>query len=372
MPLAPSIKFRTDFRGTPPRPFRRGKKGTFCIRVRVAGKDVWRSLRTTDQKTAEYYAIEIWRSNQASTAKSIIPIPPVSMLAVLNRYERSPRFDVLADSTKEGRVNAFTAFANFCAERFGVETIDEVTSEMVEEFCDRDGKAKNKYFNNLLGEISAVFKFYKEIPNPCENVDRRSVTRGSRASEPYKELSREQCARILLAIRQSGMKARREWFDACVVALNTGARYKDCAMLRFSDLHEDERGHFLMFSPKKTQTRTRNRVVLIRTTPELLSMIERRRKIVNGDFVFPHLAETAAKRSTNALSQVLRDRNVEGSFHCFRVSVISAADRLGIDLKDFGGVVGHSSISQTNAYSRAALEIDLSRLGKGMRKKGDL
>lgn len=357
------IFFETDLRGKPPEPFKRGKKGIYSIRQRIGGKDVWRSLGTTDKREAEFLALEIWRARQTALMKSIIPVAPVPLLLLWERYEQTERFELLEESTRQKRKNIFRAFVEFCSAH-KVKYASEVTREIAEAFLLGDGTRKNHTFNNMLSDLANIYSAIEEEHNPFEAIQRKSTTRGSRASEPYAALTRQQISAILWAIRRSGLKNRREWFDACIVALNTGARYKDIALLRFDVLYQDSEGEYLMFAPAKTAKITRGRVVTIRATPKLSALINRRHRQIAGDYIFPGLAADyhkpiTARRTTTPLGDMLRSNGIFGSFHCFRTTVITAAARAGIDLKEFGGVVGHSTESQTMAYNRAALRIDM-------------
>lgn len=361
------IFFDTDLRGNIPRPFKRGKKGIYCIRQRIAGRDVWRSLRTSDRREAEYLAMEIWRHQQSATVKAIVPAAPMKLEALLDRHKETEKFQLLAESTKKTREFAFLAFVEYCHSN-GVRYANEVSTTIVERYLSAKASNKNHTWNNRLTDLSAVFSSNAEMKNPCDKIERKSVKRGEKASTPYPELTRRQIAEMLWAIRRSSMSGKREWFDACIVALNTGARYKDIALLKFSDIHNDRAGEYIAFTPAKTAAKTDGKMVLIRPTPKLSALLNRRRRIVDGEFVFPYLARTAYRSTTN-LTRVWMDHGVKGSFHSFRVTVITAAARAGINLADFGGVVGHTSESQTKAYNRAALDIDLSALQTHLRSE---
>lgn len=351
----------TDFRSRVPRPFRRGKKGIFSIRMTIAGRNIWRSLGTTDKREAQYLALEIWRHQQSDIVRSIVPAAPVAVALLWSRYTDTDKCQLLAESTRKTRKKVFEAFVRFCNER-RIKYINDISRDAVQQFLEATaGRGKAHTWNNRLSDLSSIFAAVPDIPNPCNGIAHRSTKRGDKASVPFRELSRAEIAQILWAIRRSHLTARREWFDACVVALNTGARFKDIALLRFSDVNADRKGNYLAFIPAKTAAKTGGKAVLFRPTAALTGLLQRRRRIVPaGDLVFPFLSERV-DASSSTLNDFLHKRGITATFHCFRVTFITSAAREGVDLGDFGGVVGQNP-EQTKAYNRAALDIDLTRI----------
>ena len=210
--------------------------------------------------------------------------------------------------------------------------------------------------------------------NAFEQVQKRSTTRttAEKQSTQFNAFSDRDVERILDYLATSDVRHRDEWIAACRIASMTGLRYKDVALLRFDSIQRDDRGPFLCLSPSKTSAKTGNRLVYIRLTSELNELLKERRTIVVGEFVLPGLhgdylrvdknGKSMQSQATKPFLKVCKRLGIDGSFHSFRVTFVTKAAKAGIDLEELGGVVGHSTKTQTQAYNRAALEIDISEI----------
>lgn len=364
------LHFQSDFIGRPPRPMLRGK--VYYIRQRIAGRDVWRSLHTRDKREAEYLALEIWRMRQTEQVKSIIPAPPRKLELIWETYTNSDRFKMLSDSTQASKSVNWNAFISWCRQR-RITYPRQLTPELCVEFLERNG-SRNKTFNNTLGDLRLVLNEGGADVNAFEQVDKRSTTRttAEKQSTQFNAFSDRDVERILDYLATSDVRHRDEWIAACRIASMTGLRYKDVALLRFDSIQRDDRGPFLCLSPSKTSAKTGNRLVYIRLTSELNELLKERRTIVVGEFVLPGLhgdylrvdknGKSMQSQATKPFLKVCKRLGIDGSFHSFRVTFVTKAAKAGIDLEELGGVVGHSTKTQTQAYNRAALEIDISEI----------
>ena len=362
------LHFASDFIGRPPRPMLRGK--VYYIRQRIGGKDVWRSLHTRDKREAEYLAVEIWRMRQTDQVKSIIPTPPRKLALVWETYTRTERFQMLSESTQASKTVNWNAFMSWCRDR-RISYPHQLTPELCIEFLERNG-AKNKTFNNALGDLRLVLNEGGADINAFEQIAKRSTTRTTddKKSQQFNAFSDRDVERILDYLATSDVRHREEWIAACRIASMTGLRYKDVASLQFDSIQRDDRGAFLCLSPSKTAAKTGNRLVYIRLTPGLNDLLNERRWRVAGDYVLPGLHEDyirtdkngkpMASQATKPFLKVCKRLGIDGSFHSFRVTFITKAAKAGVDLEELGGIVGHSTKTQTQAYNRSALEIDIS------------
>lgn len=357
------LHFQSDFIGRPPRPMLRGK--VYYIRQRIAGRDVWRSLHTRDKREAEYLALEIWRMRQTEQVKSIIPAPPRKLELIWSVYSSSDRFAELAESTRDTKRRTWDAFAAWCKSR-GIEYPEQLTADLAVSYLSAGGR-KNKTFNNILNDLRQVFQFGGANCNVFETIDQLPIHRGKqeKRSESFRAFTDDEMERIFNAIQTSKLKHRDEWYVAAKIASMTGLRYKDVALPRWDSIRSDELGKYLELAPAKTDSRTGGRVVYIRIVPELARLLTIRAASIRGEYVLPNLAAEYPKKwvtATHPFARLCERIGIKGTFHCFRVTVITKAATAGIDLEEFGGVVGHSTEKQTQAYNRAALSIDMERV----------
>jgi integrase len=353
----------SDFVTRPPRVFRRKRGGSYYIRQQIAGRDVWRSLHTSDKREAEYLAIGIWLARQRESIKQIIPAIKIKIDFSIESYFESPEFAELAESTQRSRRCNIEAFGAWCSAR-RIQYPDQITPDAATEYLASLGRT-NKTFNNVLGELRGLFS--RGGYNPFADIKNRQTRKGDTASRKFRALTDDEIDTIKSAILSSKIRNRDEWHDAVVIASQTGLRYKDIALLRWESLKRDDMGPYLELSPHKTEAKTGGSVVYIRLTHELDALFERLKSALRLSFhVLPGLASAYRHNpnlATLPFSALMERVGIrDASFHCIRVSVVSKAAKAGIDLEDFGGVVGHSTERQTRAYNRAALEIDMDKI----------
>lgn len=368
----PKLFFNTDFRGRPPKPMLRGK--IYYIRYRAFGKDIWRSLHTSDKREAEYLAVEIWRNWQTEKVQEMIPAPPRGLDLVWTRYTETESFAQLSELTRNSKRVQWEAFAKWCRER-KVKYAHQLTKEACVEYLTRNNQ-KNKTFNNILGDLKLVLAYGGAEKNPFDAIERRSTKRttAEKASTSFNLITDAETEKLLAYIKTSNMTHREEWHDAALLSSKTALRYKDIALLRFDSVKYDGRGAYLELVPEKTKAKTGGKSVYIRLVQVASDLLETRRMTTAGDYVFPALQAEYSKtdkngkplgsQATKPFLKICSRLGINASFHSFRVSVITKAAKAGIDLESFGGVVGHSTSGQTEAYNRAALEIDLSDILK--------
>jgi len=352
------IYLMTDMVGRPPKPFKRGK--TYYIRMRIGNIDVWRSLRTGDRREAEYLAYEIWRERQRASVKDILPRPAMPPLLAWTQYAESQNFAMIAASTRETRERNWTAFAHW-AEARGIRSVEQLDAAACKKWLETRGKT-NKTFNNVLADLRAVLHGAGVDPCVFDDIPPRSITRGEKASTHFKAFTDAEIEALRARIESSRLRDRDEWLLAMDIALNTALRFKDVALLRWESLCEDERGHYLEVVPHKTAAKTGGKAVYIRLIPIFAARLMIRRQQVGGEFVLPELAARVKKygrKSTLQFQKICAELGNGGGFHCLRTTVITKAAKAGFDLGSLGGVVGHTTKRQTEAYNRAALDIDM-------------
>ena len=242
----------------------------------------------------------------------------------------------------------------------------DLTSEAVDKYLRMDER-KNKTYNTMLSAFGGILKRLKIEPNAFLSLNPLSTTKGAKASEPKRAFTDDEIIRIFAHMATAKMKNRSEWIIAARIAEATGLRYKDIALLRWDSIRMDALGKYIELAPEKTQKATGGKVVYIRLTAKLAFVLDDLRQRVSGDYVLPALAAKypTTKGPTAPFSRMLIAAGIENAgFHCFRVTIVTKAYKAGIDLEEFGGVVGHTTKAQTQAYNRAALTIDMEEVLK--------
>jgi len=358
---------KTDFRGLPPRPFRRKKDGCYYIRLRVAGRRVWRSLNTTKLKEAEEAAYARWYSHQDPEVQKKLVLPSIKLEVALELYQKSERYALLEESTKDTILKRWETFSKWCKER-KIEGLANITEDVAAEFLSERG-TKNKTFNNYRTDLAQVFGASSEkyqLDNPFRAVQQRTIKRGEFASEQYRAFTDKELLDIFQALETAKLPEAKEWLLACKVAYYTGLRYKDVSHLTWSAIKGFD---YIETVPFKTAKKV-HKAVLIRINSEfrelLLSIKRSRRVLEMSGYILPTLQKkykpANATAPFTALLRRLKILNTDdgiAGFHSFRSTVTTKAAKAGVDLEKFGGVVGHTTEAQTEHYNKAALEIDL-------------
>lgn len=357
----------------PPRPFKH-KNGIFYIRMRIHGRDVWRSLHTNNRRDAEILAYNQWYALQQPEARAILRLPDTLLETVWQDYAGSDDYKLLEISTQHTKLKRWNQFIKFCAE-MRLESFDDITPDIAESFLNTCGTA-GKTFNNARGDLIKAFsvtcrRYNRD--NPFEAVQCKTTSRGDGKSSDYRAFTDDEVKKILDAIRSSGMKYASEWYTACQIALYTGLRYKDIALLSWFAVKQG----YIETIPHKTASKT-GKSVLIRICPQLKNVLD----FISheSEYLLPRLAEsylesleeirtsaTKTLNETDPFNRLLSRLEITGNgqkigFHSFRSTVITKLRAAGIDAKLIGGMVGHTTEKQTEHYNKNALEIDVSCL----------
>lgn len=353
---------KTDFRTRPPRVFKRGK--SYYIRQRINGKDVWRSLYTANKTEAEAMAYQIWYSQQGDPLKGVLSTPQSTFEVVFEQHRTCERFKLLAKHSQFKRMQLWKNFAEFCRTN-ECPYPNEIPDHLIVKFLELNNRS-NKTFNTYKTELAQVFNDFSrslKISNPFKSIENKSIRRGEKASSTYRPFSESEILKIFDRLDESRLKNAIEWRSACVIALNTGLRYKDIALLKWSDIKGDF--EYIELVPHKTAWKV-EKSVYININKSLKTLLKGLSH--NREHVLPALTKAYKEKSgTKPFSRYLQNIGIVSAdrlvgFHSFRATVVTAAAREGIDLEDFAGVIGHSSKEMTEHYNDAAKKIDLSFL----------
>ncbi len=369
-----SIRLKTDFRGSPPRPFRR-ENGIFYIRLRVGYRDIWRSCKTRVKREAEEYAYEIWFQHQKNDQKIMLQLPSSHLATELKSYQNTENYKTLKARTRHDRIRNAERFISYCKSKH-VDNFEDLTPEFCESYLSslgKTGKTFNTYRSDLL-QVFAHTALRLSCENPFSKIPQRSTTRGETASKPKKAFTDEEITKILHYIKNSRkLQHADEWLKACRFAMYTGLRYEDIALLRYDSITDN----VLELTPHKTETLVKKKI-LIKLPHELQKIFFRLNNL--SDYIFPHLAadypvyDTSGNRisgvsdPTKPFSKILKRLNITAppgysvGFHSFRVTLVTKLRQAGYSAEIIGGLVGHTNTLQTEHYNRAALAIDINKI----------
>ena len=291
--------------------------------------------------------------------------PETMISSVWEEHAESEKYQLLEISSKLTREQTWKTFSAWAKSR-NLKTLESLTPSECLAFLDSRG-TKNKTYNNRRNDLRQTFMsicFAHQKPNPFDAVPQKTILRGEKKSEKYRAFTQTEIKNILEAVAASNMRDRSEWLAACQIALQTGLRFKDVAFLQWDSVRAD----CLELVPFKTANRTDRKAVLIKKTPclkKILASLPHK-----NEFVLPGLAAAYnVHNSSLPFMRILKALGIKSNpqegkagFHSFRTTVVTLADRAGVDLKELGGVLGHSSEGQTQHYNRNASKIDLSFL----------
>lgn len=351
------LPLKTDFRTRPPHPFCRAN-GRYYIRQHLNGLDTWRSLHTKNKNEAEAMAYRIWFAQQSPTIQSVFEAPAMPLALVWERYEQSEKYKDLEKSTAETRKIRWTLFVRWCASR-QIATIDKVRKDTAELFL-TDRQCKAKTWNNIRGDLMQVWRSVENLGsgNPWEEIGQKNTKKGDGASNRTRMLTDDEIGKILEHLTSSSccMDHRLEWALAVKIAVATGLRYKSVITLKWEDVD----GGLIQHVPPKTARFNKHVSILVsaQLAKELAAVPRKSVYIMPGLAKYGHAA-------TNPFSRLLRRLEIENTkegiagFHSLRSTFITKAIAAKVDVSHLGGVVGHTSKKQTEAYNRAAETLDL-------------
>ena len=361
------IRLHTDFHSRPPRIFQRQENGSYYIRQQIQKREYWRSLHTANKKIAEQLAYKIWYHQQGQTMRGILETPLEPLEEAMIQYQSTDSWENLKPSTQATKEKIWKSFTVW-ADKHGIKHVQDVTPELGEMFLNTRGKT-NKTNNNILNDLRQTFSEIcrlSKYENPFSKIKPGSISKGTRASWNYRAFTDGEIEAILKYIPTSRMRYRDEWLAACHIARFTGLRFKDVALLQWSRIHLDADRPYIETIPHKTETIT-GKSVIFSVIPQLAEVLRNSER--SSFYVLPGLSTNYNENtSSKYFCRILKNLNITGiegkhvGFHSFRSTVTTKAARAGIDLKLFGGVLGHTEEKQTESYNKASIDIDLSFL----------
>ena len=319
------------------------------------------SCHTTNRKVAQSFADSIKVAKKMPTFEDAVEVlrmlynkPRQGVLPLDGAWEiyldvaKSVGRDQLARSTMRMRASHFRAFVEWAkAEAATVTTVEAVTPPVAAAFAAhlQRGGNKSKTRKNVIGNLSTVWRMLEkasgEIRNPWANLA-PTVDDGERG----KAFNSEQIEKVLAAARKVG----KDWEPVVVIALHTGLRYGDVAMLTWQQID----GDILRSTPIKTRRHgIQVAFPIIAPMREVLEKLPRR-----GDFLFPAHAELYERSQkshglTMQFSEVLKAAGLWGqgfTFHSLRHTAATRLAGAGVGIEMRKRILGHTEDATAERY----------------------
>ena len=244
-----------------------------------------------------------------------------------------------------------------------VRCVEEVTQPVAAKYAahlQRAGDKKTKTRKNIIGDLSTIWRILEKASNDVHNPW-ASLAPTDVDGERGKAFSPAQVEAVLKAAAQVG----KEWPGVITVALHTGLRYGDVAMLTWREIGDDG---VMRVDPRKTKNYgIQVAFPIIAPIRSALDAQPRR-----GDFVFPLHADAYERAATShkqmmAFSEVLKAAGLDGQGYTFHSLRHTAATRLagaGVDIETRKRILGHTESETARRYDhdehlaevRAAME----------------
>lgn len=336
-----------------------GINGVIYYAYQVAGKRTVVCLHTTDLEEAKRRATPFlnavaWSDRQAyleamvrlgDAARAELQAPPaddvIPLASAWDRYVASRRRPASGTRTLAGYRQQFEAFRSWAPQ--GTHALHQVTPALAERYAyELDGQHASGTVNAHLTTLRLVWRvLLPRAANPWAGV--KSSKRDDRTH--YRRLTLDEVKRILAV-------ARGEMRTLCVIGYTTGLRLIDAVLLDWASV--DIADGIITLTPVKT--RRTGKSVTIPIHPMLIDAL-------GHDGTGPVMPGLAARYRSDPTSlpklfaEVLKSAKIEAaSFHCFRVTWQTLQDEGGTSRVFARAVLGHSSPSMSDTYSRAEVE----------------
>lgn len=372
---------------------RNGKeRPTWYVRIMVDGVPVVRSTGTANLKEAERKRKEILApyalGGRAEVLKSVVhrledtedeearlkaaANPPPEIAAVWDRFVASKKRPDSGESTLQQYGAEWRRFAKWIAgDHPGVERIDQVTSNLAEEYAEdmQAAKMAPSTFNQHLRLLRLVWRILVSsdpAKNPWLEI---TPKKWNKRSNRKHNLTPGQFEALLAAAEKDP-----ELRDLFLLLGWTGLRLADGVLLKFAAI--DFTTGVITLIPKKTARRN-GEEVFIPIFPALLEVLNRRQKGLVLDtraYVLPSLAKeykndrtmltkritqvfTDAGFQTNEERQGRQRKAVIFGAHSLRHHFVTAATEVGFPAKMIRTITGHATDEMLGHYQQIGKEL---------------
>ena len=339
--------------------YKRGK--VWWLEYSTDGERHRQSCHTQNRKVAQLMVDAIKTSRKMPTFEEAVDVlrilygkPREGSLMLGSAWEtycelaRSIGRDKVTDTTlrkRAGNVRQFCAWA--AKETATVKTVEGVTPPIAAQYAahlQRQG-LKSKTRKNIIGDLSTVWrvleKASEQVRNPWANLA-PTYDDGTRG----KAFAPDEVERIQAAAQAVG----KEWPGVILMALSTGLRYGDIAMMTWQQVD----GGVIRVTPRKTARHDIQTAFPV--GEELAAMLQSLPR--RGDFIFPLHAEIYPKTGeywSRRLSfrEVLQHAGLDGqgfTFHSLRHTVATRLAAAGVAIETRKRILGHTEDATAARY----------------------
>lgn len=340
------------------------KRGNvYWIKYQVGGKVYRQSTRAKNKRVAQALADAITTARRAPTFDEAVAIlriiyaeqpdagvPIEAAWDTFVRMAAATGRNAVEDRTTSTRKSHWLRFVAWLKKnRATVRTVEGVTSPVAAAFASHLAtsglKAKTRI--NIIGNLSAIWSALKgassRIVNPWGDLRPAKTDSVRRAA-----FTREQEEAVIAAASKIGLG----WPAACVIARDTGLRYEDVALLRWSEV--DMHGQMFHIEPKKTK-----RHGIMVHLPMSAAIVGALSAIVHdGEYVLPLHAKWYSVHGTRRGSpirfrEVLDAAGVKGeeyTFHSWRHTAATRLAEAGVGKETRKAILGHTTDAMAEHY----------------------
>ncbi len=310
----------------------------------------WVSTRTKNKIDAKLFHDELearYKKARAETRRcellglEVFKLEPYLITDVVKRY-RTVRGE--PSHSTLGKFNRFVQWLHVNYPK--IYDIREITKNIAFEYMSSYDKLSSKTYNNNKGCLSVIWSTLAiyDIHNIWQDIP----TRTGGHETTYRAYTNNEVKAILKHC--TGFH-----FEAVVIALYTGLRFKDICHLKLKDVNF--KNEFIEIIPEKTKRF--KKAVYIHLHSEVVKVLKKASAGKSApDYFFP---EAVAKYKTGTFGvqfkKILKKAKVENNehgkarFHSLRSTFITNCEEAGINRNVVQGIVGHGSPHMTERYS---------------------
>jgi len=313
---------------------KRGKY--YWLDIRIKGSRIRRSLQTTKKPVALIRYNEKREELLAEHAGEKIKFSDFCK-KYLDWARSSKPASAPREEQRLGKIRDF--FQNQ-----GIVYLDEITPYHIEQLKAelKERKLSKATINRYLQILRGLFyraidwEVYKK-PNPLKKI------RFYKEERTIRGLSGRDISKVLNAAKKISASPRsplqKIFYDACILALNTGMRKSEILDLKWKDIKGDEVEIIGKGSKRRTVPLNSAARGIIESQPR------------NDEHVFDLSNRHQQDLLRRTIGQIRKKTGVDFHFHLLRHSFTTRLIEKGIDFVTVGELLGHSKISTSLIYS---------------------
>ncbi len=306
-----------------PKLFSRGKKKILYFRIKIGDKDKWVSTKTTNKQDALKAAVSIAEAefqinkdfdstrNAKKLAKDMtkklvkeisgVDIQALKLCDAMQKWiDMSPDYNDISERRRKTYPATFNKFVNWAAEN-KLDFIEDVSNEDAMKYAKVlwESNIAPATYNEHLLLLSRIFSKLDTIlalpdRNPFDSKKIPRKKKNELNTESHCALELEQ----LNAVISEAAKESLDFRDLCILGANTGARLKDCVLMKWTSVSKD----FIEYTPYKTQkTGGVARVPISKMLQEVID--SRYNTCKESEFIIPELAEHYLKNDSYIINK---------------------------------------------------------------------